>query len=134
MRLTGNQSGGVRRATSASGGNQRLHSMRSGVSSGFGGFARASGGVRSAPMSAPAPIWLAALSAATHRASGDGASQSVRWNCVSDRAFYTNAGVTAEMIDPLGVRLECGQTLAVWWMPGDTSYSMEVYGRQEPRA
>ncbi|MGD0500324.1 MAG: hypothetical protein ABSC23_18030 [Bryobacteraceae bacterium] len=82
----------------------------------------------------PAPIWLAALSAATRLATRDGQNQAVTWDCISGRAFYTNAGLDAETIQPLGVRLECGQTLAVWWMPGDTAYSMEVYGRNEPRA
>jgi hypothetical protein len=41
---------------------------------------------------------------------------------------YTNAGHEDERIEPLGVRLTGGQTLAVSWMPGETAYTFEVYG------
>ena len=80
------------------------------------------------------PLWLAALSAAAGLATRTGEGRALSWNCIFGRAFYTNAGVETETIQPLGVRLESGQTLAVWWTPGDTSYSMKVYGGSESRA
>ena len=77
----------------------------------------------------PTPIWLAALTAAQCLATGNGQHHDVRWNCAAGRAVYTNAGAATETIHPLGVSLEGGQTLAVYWMPGETGYTMEVYGR-----
>jgi len=79
----------------------------------------------------PLPIWLAALAAARCQANKDGEDHAVRWSCISGRALYTNAGADAELIQPLGVRLQGGQTLAVYWLPGQTAYTMEVYGRNE---
>ena len=77
----------------------------------------------------PAPIWLAALNAASCQASRKGENHEVRWSCAAGRALYTNSGADTETINPLGVRLEGGETLAVYWMPGETGYTMEVYGR-----
>jgi hypothetical protein len=81
-----------------------------------------------------APIWFAALAATRCQASREGEDHAVRWNCVSGRAIYTNAGIETETIHPLGVALQGGQTLAVCWMPGETGYTMEVYGRKDFRA
>ncbi|MGA2269672.1 MAG: hypothetical protein ABSH44_14490 [Bryobacteraceae bacterium] len=77
------------------------------------------------------PIWLAALVAARCQVNRNGRDHVVRWSCVSGRATYTNAGADAELIEPLGVHLEGGQTLAVYWPPGETNYSVEVYGQDE---
>ncbi len=77
----------------------------------------------------PVPIWLAALNAASCQATRQGEDHAISWHCAAGRAVYTNAGADTETIRPLGVSLECGQTLAVYWMPGETGYSMEVYGR-----
>jgi hypothetical protein len=77
------------------------------------------------------PIWLAALAAARCQANQNGEDHAVRWSCVSGRAQYTNAGADAELIQPLGVRLQGGQTLAVYWLPGQTAYTMEVYRQDE---
>jgi len=77
------------------------------------------------------PIWLAALAAARCQVNGNGEDHAVRWSCVSGRALYTNAGADAEWIQPLGVRLQGGQTLAVYWLPGQTAYTMEVYRQDE---
>ncbi len=82
----------------------------------------------------PAPLWLDALSATVQSDGVDSVGKVVRWHCVSGRAFYTNVGAEIEMIQPLGVRLEGGHTLSVWWLPGATSYSLAVYGGAEPRA
>ena len=79
--------------------------------------------------SSPAPIWLAALDAASCQATRKGENHEVRWSCAAGRALYTNSGADTETIYPLGVSLEGGQTLAVCWMPGETGYTMEVYGR-----
>ena len=77
------------------------------------------------------PVWLAALFAARCLAI-DGSqhhqgSHAVPWDCASGRAVYTNAGATAQRIEPLGVSLQRGETLAVSWRPGETAYTMEVY-------
>ncbi len=77
------------------------------------------------------PIWFAALIASACLAEGNGARHTIRWNCVSGRAVYTNRGREAERIEPLGVRLLGGETLAVYWIPGETSYTLEVYGQNE---
>jgi len=74
-----------------------------------------------------APIWLAALLAnrcmATDRAGG----RAVHWRCRSGKALYTNSARDAEHIHPFGVSLRRGETLAVWWRPGETGYTLEVY-------
>lgn len=79
------------------------------------------------PAGDPLPIWLAALAAARCQVNRNGQDHAVCWSCVSGRALYTNAGADAELIEPLGVRLQGGQTLAVYWLPGETDYTMEVY-------
>jgi hypothetical protein len=63
------------------------------------------------------PIWLAVL-AATHP---------FCWDWRSGRAFYTNTGNTAIRIEPLGVQLQRGETIAVCWLRGATAYSVEVF-------
>jgi hypothetical protein len=73
------------------------------------------------------PIWLAALVAARCSADDGSEGHSVCWNWISGRAVYTNAGLNTERIEPLGVDLQTGQTLAVSWMPGDTTYTLKVY-------
>jgi hypothetical protein len=75
----------------------------------------------------PVPIWLAVLFATSCEAQRNGEYHAVRWNWVSGRAIYTNAGRDAEHIEPLGVSLLGGHTMAVYWMPGDTAYTVEVY-------
>ncbi len=83
---------------------------------------------------AAVPIWLAALAASRCRATGNGEKRAVRWCCISGRALYTNGGADTELIQPLGVRLQGGQTVAVSWVPGETAYTVEVYGGNEHRA
>jgi hypothetical protein len=83
------------------------------------------------PAGAPLPIWLAALVAARCQVNRNGEDHAVRWSCVSGKALYTNAGADAEWIQPLGVRLKGGQTLAVYWLPGETDYTVEVYRQDE---
>jgi len=75
----------------------------------------------------PAPIWFAALMASDCQASARGFGHAVRWDCVSGRAVYTNCGSEAETIQPLGVQLQGGHTLAVSWLPGETAYTVEVF-------
>lgn len=75
----------------------------------------------------PVPVWLAALVAIRCQATADGADHSVRWNHVRGRATYTNRGQVTEFIRPLGVAVEGGHTVAVWWCPGETSYTVQVY-------
>jgi len=82
----------------------------------------------------PLPVWLAALVAAQCLASDENGGHAIPWNCVSGRAVYTNDGTAAEKIEPLGVSLERGQTLAVSWQPGATAYTMEVYGKSQMAA
>jgi hypothetical protein len=73
------------------------------------------------------PIWLAALLATSCHARRNGERHTVRWTWASGRALYTNPGRDAEHIEPLGVSLLGGHTMAVCWMPGETAYTVEVY-------
>ena len=77
------------------------------------------------------PIWLAALLATSCEAQRNGENHAVRWNWVSGRALYTNKSREAEHIEPLGVSLLGGHTMAVCWMPGETAYTVEVYRQAE---
>jgi hypothetical protein len=74
----------------------------------------------------PTPIWMAALMAIRCLANRHGEACAVCWNNVSGKALYTNCGVDPELIQPLGVYLRSGETLAVSWIPGDTTYTLEV--------
>jgi len=77
------------------------------------------------------PIWFAVLMASSCLARANGENHAIRWDCDSGRAVYTNRGGDAERIEPLGVSLMGGQTLAVYWMPGETAYTVEVYRQNE---
>jgi hypothetical protein len=77
----------------------------------------------------PVPIWFAALLASRCRAEVDGKEHGVRWICIAGRALYTNQGSTAERIEPLGVQLPGGHTVAVYWRPGETNYTVEIYSQ-----
>jgi hypothetical protein len=74
----------------------------------------------------PIPVWLAALIAASCQAAVNGIQRAIEWYCVSGRAIYTNCGVETEIIQPLGIPLKRGDTLAVYWVPGETEYTFEV--------
>jgi len=76
-----------------------------------------------------APIWLAALQASRCQATRDGRDHTVRWDCVAGRALYTNRGAAAERIEPLGIHLKGGHTVAVYWRPGESHYTVEVYSQ-----
>ena len=76
----------------------------------------------------PLPIWMAALFASRCQASDEqGGDRMVNWRCVSGRALYTNGGAEVETIQPFGVPLRRGETVAVSWLPGDTAYTVELY-------
>jgi hypothetical protein len=76
--------------------------------------------------SQPAPIWLAVLIATGCQAVTNGQDRAIRWDCASGRAVYTNRSAGTEFIQPLGVQLQGGDTLAVSWAPGETAYTLEV--------
>ncbi len=80
----------------------------------------------------PAPIWMAALFAAACRVVANGQDRAIQWACDADRATYTNLSAQVEIVQPLGVQLRGGDTLAVSWMPGDTAYTLEVSSRELP--
>ena len=73
------------------------------------------------------PIWMAALLATRCLAVGHGRERAIRWECVAGRAVYTNTAGDCELIEPLGVTLQAGDTLAVDWAPGETAYTVETY-------
>jgi hypothetical protein len=83
------------------------------------------------PGSDPAPVWLAALMAVNCQARSNGLHHDVCWHAVAGRAVYTNFGAHSENIEPLGVNLPAGDTLAVYWSPGETAYTVEVYSDTE---
>ena len=89
---------------------------------GFGGAASA--GIQSPRP--PLPIWFAALMATHCQARANNEDRDVNWDCVSGWAVYTNRGSEEETIEPLGVCLKGGQSVAVSWVPGDTTYTVEV--------
>ena len=90
---------------------------------GFGGSAAP--GIQ--PPEPAIPIWFAALLAALCLAKAQGGDRDVSWNCISGRAVYTNRGLEEETIEPLGVRLQGGHSVAVSWGPGETSYTVEIF-------
>ena len=132
---------------------RRLHVARRSAGSSNAAFPRVAGieSVNDAPMAASysgagpvrnslpeasqppegCPIWFAVLRASSCLAKANGEKHAVSWNCVSGRAVYTNDGGVPERIEPLGVSLMGGQTLAVYWMPGETAYTLEVYRQNE---
>jgi hypothetical protein len=73
------------------------------------------------------PIWFAALVANACTAIDRAEGRLVNWRHSSGKALYTNPDREAENIQPFGVSLRRGETLAVWWQPGDTAYTLEVY-------
>ena len=75
----------------------------------------------------PLPIWMAALVARGCEAAVNGAARRIEWQCVSGRAVYTNGGADTEILLPFGVPVACGQSVVVSWLPGDTSYTVELY-------
>lgn len=74
---------------------------------------------------------MAALIAARCQAKANGKERVVRWSHVRGRALYTNAGVDPERIEPFGVHLEGGHTVAVSWTPGESAYTVEVYRHKD---
>ena len=85
----------------------------------------------SSPGREPAPVWLAALMAVNCQARSSGWHHDVCWDAVAGRAIYTNFGSHTENIEPLGVSLSAGDTLAVYWAPGETAYTVEVQSDTE---
>ena len=81
--------------------------------------------------SVASPVWLAALLATSCEARRNGENHAVRWDCVSGRAVYTNFGRDTEHIEPWGVSLLGGHTMEVYWQPGETAYTIEVYRQTE---
>jgi hypothetical protein len=79
----------------------------------------------------PLPIWLAVLIATSCQARSNDGRHDIQWNRVAGRAVYTNYGRDAERIEPLGVNLLGGETLAVCWTPGETAYTLEIYNQTE---
>jgi hypothetical protein len=73
------------------------------------------------------PVWLAALVANACEAVHGARGHSIHWICRSGEALYTNSLGTEEWIQPLGVCLREGETLAVSWQPGETEYTLDVY-------
>lgn len=92
------------------------------------GFASISSSVLPSSM-AEFPIWFAALLAVPCQARANGRDRAVLWDCVADRALYTNHGADLETIEPFGVQLQGGQTVAVSWQPGESAYRVEVFPR-----
>ena len=73
------------------------------------------------------PVWVAALIASRCQATVGGRDHDIRWKSEGGRLLYTNTGLSTEMIEPFGVRLKGGHTIAVSWVPKDTAYSIEIF-------
>jgi hypothetical protein len=73
------------------------------------------------------PIWLSVLEATSCQARSRASKHAIRWQHVSGRATYTNLGNEEERIEPLGVNVPRGKTVAVSWLPGQTEYTVEIY-------
>lgn len=99
-----------------------------------GGFCRPATRVPEPRTARPAPIWLAALLATPCQAVANGEDRAILWDCASGRAMYTNSSAEIELIEPLGVELRAGDTLAVSWMPGETAYTLEVLNQSRNAA
>jgi hypothetical protein len=72
------------------------------------------------------PIWLAALLARGCRAIEGSVARPVDWRWVANRAMYTNDRADVEVIEPFGIPLRCGETIAVTWLSGETAYTIEL--------
>jgi hypothetical protein len=73
------------------------------------------------------PVWMAALLSADCRAVSAGREQAISWEWMSGRAVYSNTSSETELILPLGVRLLNGHTIALYWAPAETTYTVEIY-------
>jgi hypothetical protein len=74
----------------------------------------------------PLPIWMAALLASACEARGDGITRDVQWECIDDRAIYTNDGEQTLILYPFGVPVRGGETLVVAWLPNETGYTVKL--------
>jgi hypothetical protein len=74
----------------------------------------------------PLPIWMAALVARGCEAMVNGTARKIEWQCLSGRAVYTNDGPDTEILLPFGVPVAGGHSVVVSWLPGDTSYTVEL--------
>ena len=72
------------------------------------------------------PVWLAALIAADCKAISRFEAHGIHWSCAGGRAVYTNLGRMRESVQPFGLTLEPGDTLAVSWRPSETEYTLEL--------
>jgi hypothetical protein len=71
------------------------------------------------------PVWEAALYAAgCHIQDSDGVACGIEWQSGSGRACYTASD--AIRIEPLGVALDRGATVEVYWPVGESGYSVDV--------
>lgn len=72
------------------------------------------------------PVWMAALRASGCTAVGSAGSRPIDWQFMTGRAVYTNHGAETEVIHPFGMPVRGGETLVVFWEPGETAYTMEL--------
>lgn len=72
------------------------------------------------------PVWLAVLTAAGCQAISRFETRSIRWTSTGGKAIYTNTGAVRESVQPFGLTLEPGDTLAVSWQPRETEYTLEI--------
>src|SRR5271165_2837634 len=77
--------------------------------------------------SGPRPVWMSVLLASRSQAVSSGRGHDVSWEWIAGRAVYTNAGPGTELIQPLGIGLRSGHTLAIHWAPDETGYTINIY-------
>jgi hypothetical protein len=69
---------------------------------------------------------MAVLVATGCRAVSNAGEQAIQWESAGGRAVYTNTSADTQLIQPLGVSLQAGHTLAIHWAYGDSAYAMKI--------
>jgi hypothetical protein len=73
------------------------------------------------------PIWMTVLRSANCQAISSSGEHAISWRWIEGRAAYSNTKSETELILPLGVSLPSGHTIAIYWAPSATTYTVETY-------
>lgn len=70
------------------------------------------------------PVWVSVLFAAGCVARSRGSARPIAWEFDGEQAFYTNSHSEAVVVDPFDFLLNPGESLAILWERGETSYRL----------